>query len=190
MGGNQQRDVTELLHAAGRGEVGATDELLPQVYRELRSLAGQRLAHERPGLTLQPTALVHEAYLRLVRDQDMRWESRAHFFVAAATAMRRILVERARRAGRIKHGGGRRRIALQDAEIAADETAEDLVTLDAALTRLAGRDPRKAQVVVLRYFGGLSIDDAAQALGVSPGTVKNDWNFAKAWLYREMKHYE
>jgi RNA polymerase sigma factor (TIGR02999 family) len=172
----------------------ASDELLPLVYDELRRLAQQRLSHEGPGLTLQPTALVHEAYLRLANGEDLRWNGPGHFFAAAAQAMRRILVERARRTGSAKRGGARRRLRLEDADdeggftIGVDDLGEELVQLDDALQRLDKQDSRKSDVVTLRYFAGLSIDQTASALGVSAATVKNEWRFARAWLHSEMEH--
>ncbi len=179
-------NVTRLLKALGEGDGSATDELLPLVYEELRRLAESRMARERPGLTLQATALVHEAYVRLVSDEDVGWDDRGHFFAAAAEAMRRILVERARRVGRKKRGGDHRRVSLDKIEISVDAPSDDLLALDEALKRLRAKDPRKERVVSLRYFAGLSINETAQALDVSPATVKNDWTFAKAWLYKEL----
>jgi len=171
----------------------ASDALLPLVYEELRRLAHQRLSHEGAGLTLQPTALVHEAYLRLVKADDPQWNSRGHFFAAAAHAMRRILVERARRVQSIKHGGQAVRLSLDEVDgaqgfaIGADDLGEQLVRLDGALQRLERQDPRKSDVVMLRYFAGLNIEQTAEALGVSAATVKNEWRFARAWLHTEME---
>ncbi len=160
-------------------------DLLPVVYNELRRLAAARLASQPAGQTLNPTALVHEAYLRLVGPADAaRWEGRGHFFAAAAEAMRRILVEAARRKGRAKHGGGRRRVPLADVPEAAPP--EDLIALDEALTRLAARDPTRAAVVTLRYFGGLTTAEAASALGVSVATAERYWAFSRAWLSAEL----
>jgi RNA polymerase sigma factor (TIGR02999 family) len=165
---------------------GSSDELLPEVYDELRKLARARLARERRQ-TLQPTALVHEAYLRVAGgDQSQRWDRRGHFFSAAALAMRRILVERARHYQRIKHGGAGERVDLDCAIARADPALTDLVAVDEALTRLEQSDPRKAQVVSLRYFAGLSVEETAAALDLSPATVKNEWAFARAWLYRAL----
>jgi RNA polymerase sigma factor (TIGR02999 family) len=144
------------------------------------------MAHERPGLTLQPTALVHEAYLRLVGNAEVQWNSRGHFFGAAAQAMRRILVEAARTRKQLKRGGGRSRVELDDAMAAFDPEEVDHEELDKALTRLESKDPRKAQVVMLRYFAGLGVEDTAEALAISPATVKNDWAYAKAWLFKEL----
>src|SRR5262245_43483243 len=170
------------------GGPGTSGELLPEVYDELRKLAKARLAREQQvNQTLQPTALVHEAYLRVSGDrQEQRWERRGHFFAAAALAMRRILVERARHYQRIKHGQGAERVELDSATLQADPSLTDLVAVDEALTRLEQTDPRKAQVVSLRYFAGLSIDETAAALDLSPATVKNEWTFARAWLYRAL----
>jgi RNA polymerase sigma factor (TIGR02999 family) len=165
---------------------GTTGELLPEVYDELRKLARARLARERHShQTLQPTALVHEAYLRVSGERDERqWDRRGHFFAAAALAMRRILVERARHYQRIKHGAGAQQVELDDAMLRADPSLIDLVAIDEALEQLAHIDPRKAQVVSLRYFAGLSVEETAAALDLSPATVKNEWAFARAWLYK------
>jgi RNA polymerase sigma factor (TIGR02999 family) len=167
---------------------GTSREMLPEVYDELRKLARARLARERqPHQTLQPTALVHEAYLRVSGDQQERhWDRRGHFFAAAALAMRRILVERARHYQRIKHGGGADQVDLDSAMMRADPALTDLVAVDEALTRLEQTDPRKAQIVSLRYFAGLSVEETAAALDLSPATVKNEWAFARAWLYRAL----
>jgi len=168
------------------GAPGTSDEMLPEVYDELRKLARARLAAERQAnQTLQPTALVHEAYLRVSGDQqERRWDRRGHFFAAAALAMRRILVERARHYQRIKHGSSAERVDLDSAIMRADPALVDLVAVDEALTRLEQTDARKAQIVSLRYFAGLSVDETAAALDLSPATVKNEWTFARAWLYR------
>ena len=180
-------DVTRLIEAAARGDRKAAAELLPLVYDELRALAAARLAAEPSGQTLQPTALVHEAYLRLVGTADTdRWDHRGHFFAAAAEAMRRILVDAARRKRREKHGGQRDRVALDEVQPAAPAPRDDLVALDEALTRLAAADPQAAQLVELRYFAGLSIPEAAQVLGVSPRTADRLWAFARAWLHRDL----
>lgn len=180
-------DVTLLLAKVSEGDSRAAAELLPLVYEELRRLARSRMAGESPGQTLQPTALVHEAYLRLLGASDVKWDGRGHFFGAAALAMRRILVERARARGRIKRGGGAARVPLEDAALATEPPPDELLALDEALDRLAAYDKRKADVVMMRYFAGLSIDETAAALGVSPATVKNEWAFARAWLHREIK---
>ena len=163
---------------------GTSGELLPEVYDELRKLARARLARERhKDQTLQPTALVHEAYIR-VSQEPRQWDRRGHFFAAAALAMRRILVERARHYGRIKHGAGSQQVELDEALLRADPGLTDIIAIDQALSRLEAADPRKAQVVALRYFGGLSIEETAAALDLSPATVKNEWAFARAWLFR------
>jgi RNA polymerase sigma factor (TIGR02999 family) len=181
-------DVTRLLDAAAAGDPKAAAELLPLVYDELRKLATARLADEKPGQTLQPTALVHEAYVRLVGGrQPQDWNGRGHFFGAAAEAMRRILVEAARRKARVRHGGGRQRLDLDAVPLPIDMPADQLLTLDEALTRLAERDPQAARLVDLHCFAGLSVEQAAAALGVSPRTAYRDWAFAQAWLYREVR---
>ncbi len=182
----EQGDVTRILAAIGEGEGRASEELLPLVYEELRKLAAQRMAREQPGQTLQPTALVHEAYLRLVGGGPVEWNSRGHFFAAAAEAMRRILVDRARRRGRIRYGGGRKRAPLGLENVAAEEKSQDLLVLDDALHRLEREDERMSRIVMLRFFAGLSVQDTAQALGISPMTVKRDWACARAWLYDEI----
>jgi len=176
------------LHAIAEGDPQAASQLLPLVYDELRQLAAHRLAHQAPGQTLQPTALVHEAYLRLVGDPEGEdWDNRGHFFAAAAEAMRRILVENARRKGRRKRGGDLTRRDLDAADqVAVPEIREDLLALDEALTKLTSVDPQAAQLVQLRYFAGLSIPEAAQALGVSPRTADRLWAFARVWLLREV----
>jgi len=168
------------------GGPGTSDELLPEVYDELRKLARARLARERhSNQTLQPTALVHEAYLRVAGDQqDRQWDRRGHFFAAAATAMRRILIERARHYQRIKHGSSAERVELDSGMMRVDPALINLVAVDEALTRLEATDPRKAEIVSLRYFAGLSIEETAGALDLSPATVKNEWAFARAWLFR------
>ena len=176
-------DVTQILSAIEAGDQRAAAELLPLVYDELRKLAAQRLAGEAPGQTLQPTALVHEAYLRLVGgDRITHWNSRAHFFGAAAEAMRRILVDQARRKQAVKHGGDHVRVDLADVEPAAEGPDLDLIALDEALDRLARTDPRKAELVKLRFFAGLTTEQAARVLGVSTSTADNDWAYAKSWL--------
>ena len=179
-------DVTHILNAIQQGDAQATDELLPLVYEELRLLAAQKLSHEAPGQTLQATALVHEAYLRLAGDEDRSWENRGHFFAAAAEAMRRILVENARRKGSLRRGGHCRRTDLPAAEPAAEGAPEDLLALDEALQKLAQRDKAKADLVKLRYFAGLTLDEAAQALGIARSTASEHWAYARAWLRVEM----
>ena len=169
------------------GKPGSSRELLPEVYDELRKLARARLSRERHQQTLQPTALVHEAYLRVAGEgQNRQWDRRGHFFAAAALAMRRILVDRARHYQRMKRGGGAERVDLDSGLAGADPRLPDLVAIDEALTRLEGTDPRKAQVVSLRYFAGLSIEETAAALDISPATVKNEWKLARAWLYQAL----
>jgi RNA polymerase sigma factor (TIGR02999 family) len=180
-------EITRILDAAAQGDPQAAAQLLPLVYEELRRLAAQRLAQEKPGQTLQATALVHEAYLRLVGgDQAQPWNSRGHFFAAAAEAMRRILVEQARRKGRACHGGRRRRVELDEAGPAVEPPDDDLVAHDEALTRLAERDPVKAELVKLRFFAGLTMRQAAEALGLSLATAERYWVFARTWLYAEL----
>jgi RNA polymerase sigma factor (TIGR02999 family) len=176
-------EVTRVLSAIEGGDAQAAEQLLPLVYQELRKLAAQRLAQEKPAQTLEATALVHEAYLRLVNvDKAQHWNSRGHFFAAAAEAMRRILVENARRKRRPKHGGDRQRLELDEALAVADSRT-DLVALDDALAGLADQEPVKAELVKLRYFAGLSLEEAAAILGISPATAKRYWAVARAWLF-------
>ena len=176
-------EVTRILSAIEQGDPHAAEQLLPLVYEELRKLAAQKLAQERPGHTLQATALVHEAYLRLVgADPAPQWNGRGHFFGAAAEAMRRILVEQARHKHTLKAGGGRRRVDLADAEPALPAPQDDLLALDEALQRFAALHPRRADLVKLRFFAGLTTEQAAQVLGVSPSTADNDWAYARSWL--------
>jgi RNA polymerase sigma factor (TIGR02999 family) len=180
-------EVTRILSAIQQGDPHAADQLLPLVYDELRRLAAEKLASERPGQTLQATALVHEAYVRLVDvDQTQHWDSRRHFFAAAAEAMRRILIDNARRKRTDKHGGARQRIDLDDADVAVDGRSPDLLALDEALTRFAAEDPVKAQLVSLRYFGGLSAEQAGEVLGISRATASRYWSYARTWLYCEL----
>jgi RNA polymerase sigma factor (TIGR02999 family) len=181
-------EVTRILADVAGGDRHAAEQLLPLVYDELRALAAARIAREAPGNTLGATALVHEAYLRLVGPGDeIRWDSQGHFFAAAATAMRRILIDRARQKQRLVHGGGRQRQELHPDLAAAPEDNDDLLALDAALAKLAERDPVKARLVELRYFAGLTGDQAAQVLGISPKTADRYWVYARAWLRREME---
>jgi RNA polymerase sigma factor (TIGR02999 family) len=180
------RDVTQLLLAVRSGESGASEQLLPLIYEELRKLARSFMNNESEAQTLQPTALVHEAYLRLVGGADVKWDGRGHFFAAAARAMRRILVERARHRKRIKHGGGQKRVELEEGMMATEPPATDLLALDEALDRLERYDKRKCEVVMLRYFAGLTNDETAAAMGISSATVRNEWTFARAWLMREL----
>jgi RNA polymerase sigma factor (TIGR02999 family) len=177
-------DVTRILNAIERGDAKATDELLPLVYEELRILAAQKLSHEAPGQTLQATALVHEAYLRLVGDEPQSWENRGHFFAAAAEAMRRILVERARSKKCGRHGGRAQRVDLNDATLAVEASPEGLLALDEALTRLDDDDAEAARLVKLAYFGGLSLEQAAEVLGMSCRSAYRHWTFARARLYQ------
>jgi RNA polymerase sigma factor (TIGR02999 family) len=185
-------EVTRILSALEQGDPHAASQLLPLVYEELRQLAAQKLAYEIPGQTLQPTALVHEAYLRLVASppggtqHEPGWDSRGHFFAGAAEAMRRILVENARRKQAVKHGGGTRRVPLEEFHRVA-ESPEDLLDLDDALARFAAEEPDKARLVQLRFFAGLSTPDAAAALGISVATAERWWTFARAWLYSDLQ---
>jgi RNA polymerase sigma factor (TIGR02999 family) len=177
-------EVTRILGAIEQGDPHAAERLLPLVYQELRQFAVQKLAQEKPGQTLQATALVHEAYLRLVDvEQPQQWSGRGHFFAAAAEAMRRILVENARRKGSLKHGGACRRLDLEEVATCAHEAAAELLSLSEALDRLAAEDPKKAELVKLRYFAGLSVQEAADVLGVSRATADRWWAYAKVWLY-------
>ena len=181
-------DVTRILSAIEQGDAHAAEQLLPLVYGELRKLAAQKLAQENPGQTLQATALVHEAYLRLVgADPEQPWNSRGHFFAAAAEAMRRILVEKARRKRGLKHGGGRHRQPLDLDNIAAPGVADELLALDEALTRLAATEPKVAELVKLRYFAGLTIPQAAAQLQISPRTADDWWSYAKAWFQAALR---
>jgi len=181
-------EVTRLLEAIERGDSAAAQDLLPVVYDELRRLAAYRMAHEPPGQTLQPTALVHEAWLRLVGGESgQRWQNRAHFFAAAAEAMRRILIDNARRKHALRHGGGQERVNVETAEIAAPGSDDELLEVHEALERFAQIDPTKAGLVKLRYFVGLTIPEAAQVLGISEPTAKRWWTYARAWLYREIR---
>ena len=180
-------EVTQILHAIAQGHSDAASQLLPLVYDELRKLAAHKLARETPGQTLQPTALVHEAYLRLVgEDEEQHWDSRGHFFAAAAEAMRRVLVEIARQKASLKRGGDRGRVDVVDGLLAASEPREDLVALDAALTKLAETDKQAAELVQLRYFAGLPIREIADILGIAPRTADRLWAFAKSWLLEEI----
>jgi RNA polymerase sigma factor (TIGR02999 family) len=175
--------ITQVLNAIEQGDPHAAKQLLPLVYDELRKLAAEKMANERPGQTLEATALVHEAYLRLVGPgAEPHWNGRSHFFAAAAQAMRNILVDNARRKRRPKHGGGRHRVTLDEALPAPPDDADRLLALDEALSRLAAEDPEAARIVQLRYFAGLSVEEAAQALGVSRAHAYRQWTFARAWL--------
>jgi len=183
-------DVTRILAAIDKGDQHAAEQLLPLVYDELRKLSAERMAQENPGHTLQATALVHEAYLRLVDvEKAQQWDSRGHFFAAAAEAMRRILVDNARRKGRPKHGGDRRRVDLEEG-LAVSEPPEDLLALDHALDKLAREEPLKAELVKLRFFAGLTIPESAKMLGISTATAERYWNYARVWLYAELHEPE
>jgi len=179
-------ELTVILQRIDQGDPHAADELLPLVYEELRKLAAQKMARESPGQTLQATALVHEAWLRLGGDQQPEWQNRAHFFAAAAEAMRRILIDNARRKSSLRHGGGAERVNLDGLEVAAGMDDDQLLALDEALDRLAEHDAEKAQLVKLRFFAHLTNAQAAKVLGVSEPTVKRYWSYARAWLFREL----
>ena len=181
-------DVTRILSAIEQGDPQASEQLLPLVYEELRRLAAQKMAAENPGQTLQATALVHEAYLRLVGGENSQhWDSRGHFFAAAAEAMRRILVNRARDRQRLKRGGKRQRIDLQELILAAAAPDDDLIAVDEALEKLSGQHPQCAALVKLRFFAGLTLDEAAQSLGIARRTADRYWAYARAWLYHELR---
>jgi RNA polymerase sigma factor (TIGR02999 family) len=180
-------DVTQVLQSLERGDSHATEQLLPLVYEELRKLAAYKMANEAPGHTLQATALVHEAWLRLVSDENRNWNGRAHFFGAAAEAMRRILIENARRKSAVRHGGGQARLDVQEIEIATPSKDEELLAVHDALEKLASRDKQKAELVKLRYFIGLTTDEAADVLGVSVATADRWWRFSRAWLFEEIE---
>jgi RNA polymerase sigma factor (TIGR02999 family) len=179
-------DVTQVLQAIEQGHARAAEHLLPLVYEELRKLAACKMAQEPPGQTLQPTALVHEAWLRLAGNASQQWNGRAHFFGAAAEAMRRILIDTARRKRALRHGAGQERLDIQDLEIAAPAADDQLLAIHEALTRLAAEQPLKAELVKLRYFAGLSIEEAAQIMGISEATAKRWWAYARAWLFTDI----
>lgn len=179
-------DVTRILNAIEEGDAGATEKLLPLVYEELRILAAQKMAHEKPGQTLQATALVHEAYLRLVEGEGQGWNSRGHFFAAAAEAMRRILVERARRKKSLKRGGGHRKVDVEAMDLAIEGSGDDLLALDEALNKLSEEEPEIASLVQLRYFAGLSLAQVANILGISERTAARSWAYGRVWLLREI----
>jgi len=180
-------DVTRILDAIQQGDSKAADELLPLVYQELRRLAAYKMASEAPGQTLQPTALVHEAWLRLGGEAQPNWQNRAHFFAAAGEAMRRILIERARSKGRLRRGGEWQRVDIQNLTIAAEDPDETVLAVNEAIEKLAARDPLKAEIVKLRYFIGMNHQEIATALGTSEPTIRRHWNFARSWLYAELK---
>jgi RNA polymerase sigma factor (TIGR02999 family) len=180
-------DVTRILEALKHGDPRAADELLPLVYEELRKLARSKMAHEAPNQTLQPTALVHEAWLRLVAKTNPEFGGRGHFFAAAAEAMRRILIDKARRKRALRHGGDQQRMDLEDVEVAAPADDDELLAVNEALDRLAAQNKVEAELVKLRYFVGMTLEEAAQVLGISARTADNYWAHARAWLYREIK---
>jgi RNA polymerase sigma-70 factor, ECF subfamily len=184
---SEHQDVTLLLSALTRGDAGAESKLIPVVYEELRRLAGSYMRRERVDHTLQATALVHEAYLKLVEQRSVNWQSRAHFFGVAAQLMRRILIDHARGHTRQKRGGEQQKISLDEAFVFSEQQADELLAVDDSLNLLAKIDPRQAKVVEMRFFGGLSVEEGAEALGISPKTVKRDWSVAKAWLYADLK---
>ena len=185
--GPEQHDVTRLLINWRNGDEAALEQLIPLVHEELRRVARRHMAHERVGHTLQATALVNEAYVRLIDVRQMNWQDRAHFFAMSSRLMRRVLVDFARSKGYQKRGGGAQKVSLDEGELVIPERGEDLTALDEALTSLATFDARKAQVVEMRFFGGLSVEETAEALHVSVDTVMRDWKLAKAWLLRELK---
>jgi RNA polymerase sigma factor (TIGR02999 family) len=180
-------EVTQILDAINHGQNQAADRLLPLVYEELRKLAAAKMAQEPPGQTLQPTALVHEAWLRLGGSEAQAWNGRAHFFGAAAEAMRRILIDNARRRKALRHGGGQARVELEEIEIAAPADDDQLLAMDEALVRFSALDARKAELVKLRFFVGMTIPEAAAALGISEATAKRWWEYARAWLYMDLQ---
>jgi RNA polymerase sigma factor (TIGR02999 family) len=184
---SSQSEVTQLLLEWGNGDRAALDLLVPVVYQELRRLANYYMSRERPGHTLQTSALVNEAYMRLVDYRDMRWQNRAHFFAVAAQAMRRILVDHARKRHFAKRGGSAVKVSFDETAIVSREQDANLVALDDALTSLEELDPRKSRIVELRYIGGLNIEETAEVLDISPATVQREWRAAKAWLYRAIK---
>lgn len=183
----QVSHVTQILNSIKVGDARAADELLPLVYQELRKLAASKMANESPNQTLQPTALVHEAWLRLTGNENVKWDGRAHFFGAAAEAMRRILIDNARRKKAVRHGGDQQRVDIADLEIAAATKDDELLAVNDALEKLAAVDKQKAELVKLRYFGGLTIDEAAEVLGISAPTAKRWWAYSRAWLFQHLK---
>ncbi|HEX4119678.1 MAG TPA: ECF-type sigma factor [Verrucomicrobiae bacterium] len=180
-------DVTRVLEVLNQGDPHAADQLLPLVYEELRKLATSKMANEQPGHTLQPTALVHEAWLRLVGNKNPEFDGRAHFFAAAAEAMRRILIDRARRKRAVRHGGQQQRVDILDVDPASPSADDQLLAIHDALDKLAAQDPAKADIVKLRYFVGMTIAEAAEVLGISEPTAKRHWAYARAWLYQEIE---
>jgi len=187
MTADSPKDVSILLLAWSNGDETALEKLVPLVYEELHRLAHRYISRERPGNTLQTTALAHEAYLRLVDAQGVQWHNRAHFFAVAAQTMRRILVDLARARHNLKHGGGARQVSLDEVLVASPVRGVDMLALDEALGRLAALNPRQSQVVELRYFGGLTNEEVAEVIKISPRTVRSDWSLARAWLYRELR---
>jgi RNA polymerase sigma factor (TIGR02999 family) len=183
-------DVTRILNAIEQGNAEATEELLPLVYEELRLLAAQKMSHEPPGQTLQATALVHEAYLRLVGAEAQNWDSRGHFFAAAAEAMRRILVDKARLKQSMRHGGKHKKINLSDVFLAIDDPKDDILAVNEALDKLANEDPKLAEVIKLRYFGGLTLDQIAAIMGIGRRTADRYWALGRAWIYQEITQVE
>ena len=182
-------EITRVLHGIVRREAGAAEKLLPLVYVELKRLATARMAHEMSGQTLQPTALVHEAWLRLVKNGDRTWQNRAHFFGAAAEAMRRILIERARHKSRIKHGGGQARLNIEDLELAQCTADDKVLLVDEALAHLKVEDPDLERIVVMKFFGGLGNEEIAETLGLAKRTLDREWAYAKAWLFRYISEH-
>ena len=180
-------EFTRILDSAQGGDPTAAEKLLPLVYEELRRLAVHKMAHESPGHTLQPTALVHEAWLRLTGDENKKWDGRAHFFAAAAEAMRRILIDRARKKRAVRHGGGQQRLDIQEIELASAGDEDQLLAVNEALDELASHDKLEAELVKLRYFVGLTNEEAAQVLGITPRAAKHSWTHARAWLFRKIK---
>jgi RNA polymerase sigma factor (TIGR02999 family) len=185
--GETAEQLTQILESVSAGDEHAAEKLLPLVYEALRRLAAARMASEAPGQTLQPTALVHEAWLQLVGPQPVHWNGRGHFFGAAAEAMRRILLERARKKGRVRHGGHLQRVDLDHVTLATHDTDDVILAIDEALEKLAAESPQKAEIVKLRYFGGLEHAEIAEVLGVSEPTVRRHWAYARSWLYAELK---
>jgi RNA polymerase sigma factor (TIGR02999 family) len=183
----ESAEITRVLNSMGRGEAATGEELLPLVYQELRRLAAARMAQEQAGQTLQATALVHEAWLRLIRDGDRTWQNRAHFFAAASEAMRRILIESARRKSRFKHGGGQIKVDVQNIELAETTPDDKMLLINEALERLEAENPERARVVVLKFFGGLTNLEVAESLGIGERTVDRQWAYAKAWLFRKIR---
>jgi RNA polymerase sigma factor (TIGR02999 family) len=190
MDASSPNEITQQLVAWSKGDAAALEQLIPAVYQELRSMADRYLRSEGAGHSLQPTALVHEAYLRLIDQTQVQWQNRAHFFGVAATLMRRILLDHAKTKHREKRGGGAQKLSLDEAANYTHERAAELIALDDALQGLAALDERKSRIVELRYFGGLTVEETAQVLSVSPQTVLRDWNLAKAWLYQQLNQTE